>query len=310
MTQSRVRARLNREIGIRLKRSLNDQGALNGSIESALPTPQRFLRALHFLESLSVTDTPSNESGELEEYYERFLFPFFEALPISKAIQTGKGQWGLVFRSEDTSPFSYFESHPEEMKLFFQHMNNLTHAELAHLKEGLPLRADSTLLDLGGGCGSLASGLLKAGRINRVTVLEPIRSIQLFRELNLLAQDSRIEFQGGSFFDLRLSARFDQVLLSWILHDWDDEDCVRILRTANRLLSPSGRLFILEGLLPEDRSGPLSFLDVVVLLHCGGRERTLDDYTRLITRAGLRFEKVIRTAGSRHILCCAKGVDG
>jgi hypothetical protein len=84
----------------------------------------------------------------------------------------------------------------------------------------------------------------------------------------------------------------DLYLLKFILHDWNDEEAVRILRRCREAMRPNGRVIVIERLLGEigePKLAPLADLNMMVLLT--GLERTLEQYCLLFRDAGLRFWK-------------------
>jgi hypothetical protein len=82
------------------------------------------------------------------------------------------------------------------------------------------------------------------------------------------------------------------------MHDYDDADCVRILANVRRAMHPDGRVLVLEAPLPSDDSpGPGRWLDLQVMVLCGGRERTVEEYAGLFAKAGLRL---VRTVATTH----------
>ncbi len=94
----------------------------------------------------------------------------------------------------------------------------------------------------------------------------------------------------------------DAYLLKFILHDWDDDHCVRILANCRRALAQHSRLLIIERLLEppnEGLDGKLSDLSMMVSL--GGQERTRDEFCFLLARAGLTL-RVVRPLPARLAL--------
>jgi C-methyltransferase len=88
----------------------------------------------------------------------------------------------------------------------------------------------------------------------------------------------------------------DLYLLKFVLHDWDDEDSARILTNIRRAMAPTGRLSVVEMVLPgrnEPHIGPLMDLNMMVMT--GGIERTEAEYAALLARAGFRLDRVAAT---------------
>jgi hypothetical protein len=89
----------------------------------------------------------------------------------------------------------------------------------------------------------------------------------------------------------------DLYLLRHLMHDYEDAACIRILTNVRRAMRPQARVLVLEAPLPADDSpGPGRWLDLQVMLLCGGRERTVEDYAGLFGQAGLRLTRTIPTS--------------
>ena len=85
-------------------------------------------------------------------------------------------------------------------------------------------------------------------------------------------------------------------LLSHIIHDWSEDQCLTILGNCRRAMAPSGRLLIVEMVLPAgDAPHPGKMLDLVMLVGPGGQERTEREYGELLDRAGFRLTRVVPT---------------
>ena len=103
----------------------------------------------------------------------------------------------------------------------------------------------------------------------------------------------RVTLQEGSFFEAVPSGA-DIYLLKSIVHDWDDERALGILRSCARAMHPSSRLVLLERKLPERIENPEDAFtavmgDVHMMVVLGGKERTTNQYRDLLTQAGLRM---------------------
>jgi hypothetical protein len=88
----------------------------------------------------------------------------------------------------------------------------------------------------------------------------------------------------------------DAYVLSQILHDWDDERCVAILRQCRRAMPEHGKLLVVELVLPPgDELSLGKWLDLHMLVLLGGRERTAAEYDTLFRAAGFKLERVVPT---------------
>jgi hypothetical protein len=88
----------------------------------------------------------------------------------------------------------------------------------------------------------------------------------------------------------------DAYILSHILHDWHDDQCLTILGHCRKAMKSDGRLLIVEMVLPPgDTPHPGKILDMVILVLIGGQERTEAEYSRLLDKAGFRLVRVVAT---------------
>lgn len=139
----------------------------------------------------------------------------------------------------------------------------------------------SRIVDLGGGTGALARILVGARPDIAVAVVDRPEVIALVEKAAAL---DRVNFTIGDLFEGPLPAG-DAYVLARVLHDWDDADAVRILRHAREYSDTGTKLFVVEMIKPEvGFRGAL--LDLHMLLATGGRERTLPEYTELLSQAG------------------------
>jgi hypothetical protein len=111
----------------------------------------------------------------------------------------------------------------------------------------------------------------------------------------------RTEIVGGDFFESVPAG--DRYLLKFILHDWDDESCVKILRRCREAMEPGGRIAILEFLVGTDGdAGLTALMDLNMLAVANGRERSLPEFDALLDRAGLRRTAVLTTNSPQSII--------
>lgn len=112
----------------------------------------------------------------------------------------------------------------------------------------------------------------------------------------------RIRIESGSFFE-SVPAGADAYLLSHIIHDWGEEQCLNILGNCRRAMSPKALLLLLEMVLPGgDTPHPGKMLDIVMLSLPGGQERTAAEYGALLEKAGFLLTRVVPTASPVSIV--------
>jgi hypothetical protein len=158
------------------------------------------------------------------------------------------------------------------------------------------------VVDVGGGNASLLIAILRAHDGLRGTVIDLAGPAARAEEAIAAACLShRADARAGSFFDA-LPAGAGGYVLSAVLHNWDDEDAVRILRRCADAAAEKGRVFVIEDAVGDARGGaPDTAGDLRMLCYVRGRDRTLDQLGELAGTAGLRVGSVT-AAGSRSIL--------
>lgn len=195
----------------------------------------------------------------------------------------------------------YREQHPEEGAIFDRAMTDATRALSAAIVEVYDFGQFHRIADIAGGHGAqLAAILTRHPGTTGVLFDQPhvVRgAIELLREAGV---EDRCDVVGGSFFETAPSA--DAYLLKHILHDWDDEDCVRILRTLRGAAPVDARLLVIERLVgPANQDPDTKLSDLNMLVGPGGKERTREEFTELFAAAGWRFVDA-HDAGARYII--------
>jgi SAM-dependent methyltransferase len=213
---------------------------------------------------------------------------------LETTVRTGR-PWA-VNEYPDKTPFQVLAEHPADQEVFSQAMAELSEADGPAIAQAYDFGRYQTILDIGGGHGTLARRIAAKAPKARITVNDLPHVIENAREQ--LSGDSlsgQISFHGGSFFDA-LPGPADLCVLKHILHDWDDETAVRILANCRNILSPAGRVLVCEMVIAPGPDGAVAHvLDIEMLVGAGGRERTEAEFSELFSAAGLRLEHVIRT---------------
>jgi hypothetical protein len=190
--------------------------------------------------------------------------------------------------------WSWLGSHPDERRAFDLAMAGGKEWKAERLAR-VGWRAGETIVDVGGGNGSLLVELLRTRPDVRGVVFdlpETERDEEAFPE--------NLEYVAGSFFEQVPPA--DSYVLSAILHDWDDERASAILRTIRASARPGARLLVAETVIAagNEPSGS-KWLDLLMLVLAGGRERTEPEWRALLENAG--FEPVAIEDGLVQATC-------
>jgi len=161
------------------------------------------------------------------------------------------------------------------------------------------------LVDVGGGRGSLLTMLLSAHSGMRGTLVElPATAAFAKRRIAEAGLSQRCSVVAGSFFD-ELPAGASVYLLSFVLHDWSDQDAVRILGRCADAISTDGRILLIERTnIDATRSEDFVGMDLRMLVYFGGRERTVGEFGELVAKAGLIIRRTLRCPSYFSILEC------
>jgi ubiquinone/menaquinone biosynthesis C-methylase UbiE len=194
--------------------------------------------------------------------------------------------------------FNHLEERPDLQKRFNRHMAAVSTYEDRVLAKELPLRQDDHFMDIGGGAGSLVLAALNQHKQATASLFDLPEVID-----NISGKlDHRITPVKGSFFE-PINAKCDAAILKRVLHDWNDEECLKILHNAKNTLKPGGKLLVIETVLQGAEDPPLTRLfDLFLLTLFGGGERSLQDYRDLFEKADLTLSGIINTDCSMSIL--------
>lgn len=200
--------------------------------------------------------------------------PWLQA--VAALDTNGEASFPGVFGDEF---WSWLREHPEERALFDRAMEQGWQGRIERL-DAVGFRGDETVVDVGGGNGSLLRALLERHPELRGLVLDLPETVR-----DEAAFGDRLTFVEGSFFDEVPPG--DVFVLSTILHDWPDEEARRILETVRAAATPGSRLVLIEAVVqPGNEPSGAKWLDLLMLVIAGGRERTEAQWRVLLESAG------------------------
>lgn len=199
--------------------------------------------------------------------------------------------------------FDWLSTDPDREALFSRAMADLTSSLRSGMFEGYNLPPGRTIADIGGSDGSVLIELLtQDGSSERRGIVfdRPATVPSAYPSLADAGLTDRVDVVPGDFFTAVPAA--DIYLLSYILHDWDDEHCRRILSSITAAAS-GARLVIIEGVVPPgDEPHLTKAIDLTMLGMLTGQERSAQEYRDLLGSVGFSLDRIVPTPGPFSIL--------
>jgi hypothetical protein len=213
---------------------------------------------------------------------------------FTDAIRTGRP---VVPELRGKPVFDYLASEPELGEIFNQAMTSGSELSIAPVIAAYDFSPYATVVDVGGGHGRLLAAILAATPHARGILFDQPQVVA--GAPGLLSKhhvEGRVRVVEGSFFDA-IPDGGDAYVLKSVIHDWPDDDAVRILRNVRAAARVGNHILLVELVIPEHNREFLgNWLDLEMLLALAARERTAAEYERLLGRAGFRMTRVVETA--------------
>lgn len=193
-------------------------------------------------------------------------------------------------RAFGDSVWEHFEKHPDEGAQFAKAMREMTAIDVGALSRAYPWPRRGVICDVAGGIGTLLAAILARRKRARGILIDAPRVLaEAEGYLTQRGVRARVERIPGDLFG-ELHARADVYLLKWILHDWNDEACVQILRNLRTTMPSGAKAVAIDQRLDPAFANPITaMVDLHMLVECeGGRERTPSEIHGLMAQAGLR----------------------
>ena len=216
-----------------------------------------------------------------------------------EAVRTGQHQVDVAHG--EANIFDYFSKHLDEASFFTESLTNLSRAAAIDIAAVLDTKGVQLAFDIGGASGDVIRAMMRANPELHGGVFDlphVIPAAAAAAEAEGLGE--RFTTVGGNFFESVPPA--DLYVLKYILHDWDDDECVRILKNCRASLVTGGRIAVVDHLVGEvGQPGLAPLMDMNMLAMTGGREREIGEFDALFSAAGLRRVNV-STAGAFAVI--------
>ncbi len=199
--------------------------------------------------------------------------------------------------------FDHISQSPGLNEQFNKAMTNTAMMQASAILQVYPFPHYKSIVDIGGGHGFFLTTILSRYKHLKGIVFDlphvVTEASSFFEKYNI---SGRTEAIGGSFFD-NIPSGYDLYMLKNILHNWDDESCVKILKNIKKALLPESKLLIIEAHLKDDNNPSFAKMtDLLMMVGLDGRERSKEEYHLLLQKAGFNIKKTYHTVSPLAII--------
>lgn len=278
----------------------------------------RLMRSLAGLGILSEKDdkrfalTPLGEAlksgapGSARASILTFCSPWFMGAmeDLVYSVRTGKTSFEKI---NGKGVFDYLGQRPEEASLFSETMIGVHGSEPAAVAKAYDFSTLGTIVDVGGATGNVLAEILtvhKAPRGILADLPHVVKDAPALLKARGVAE--RISIEAHNFFT-SVPKGGDAYILSHVIHDWSEAQCLTILGNVHKAMPQDARLLLIEMVVPgKDEPHFSKILDMVMLAVPGGEERTADEYRALLDKAGFKLTRVVPTASTVSVIEAVK----
>ena len=207
---------------------------------------------------------------------------------LEEVVHTGKS---IFIDTNGCNPWDYFKQNPEVSEVFNRAMTNLSKNIADAFIESYNFADCESICDVGGGQGFFLSAILeKTPEAKGILFDLPhvIESAKKYLESNNV--QNRIQLISGNLFE-SIPKGYSVYIVKHILHDWNDEKCLEILKSLRKAIPANGKLIILDALISEGNElHPSKWLDLHMMASLDGKERSEADFNNLLSKTGFQLE--------------------
>ena len=205
-------------------------------------------------------------------------------------LRTGKPSFDHVF---GMGFWEYLDSNDEMGDYFNQSMTSRSGGEQRQVVDAYDFSGISKIVDVGGGQGSLISAILQKHPRMQGTLFDMPEVVQgAYGIIEAEGLAERCEVVGGSFFD-EVPSGGEAYILQAVIHDWDDERSLTILKNCRRAIGNNGKLIPVDAIIPPGNEPSRTMQDINMMVLVGGLERTETEFRQLLDAAGFKLANII-----------------
>jgi O-methyltransferase domain/Dimerisation domain len=211
---------------------------------------------------------------------------------LAETVKTGTPAFDRLFGQPY---FDALAADPESGRVWDEGMACFSGMENAPIAHAYEFPRGATVVDVGGGQGGFLAEVLKTDPTLRGVLFDLPEVVETPRELKEAGLLDRCTMSAGNFFEA-LPPGGDLYVFKRVLHDWDDETCVKLLRLCRDVIPANGRLLVVDAVIPPGNDPhPAKIVDMVMMGVLTGRERTEEEFSDLLTAAGFTLNRVTPT---------------
>jgi O-methyltransferase domain/Dimerisation domain len=215
------------------------------------------------------------------------------------SVQTGENAFQNL-NGKDVWQFR--AEHAEYGATFDRAMSQLSRGSADAVIRGYDFSALRHIVDVGGGQGLMLAAILRAHPHMRGTLFDQADVVAGAKAV--LAERGvaeRCDIVGGSFFETAPKGA-DAYLMRVVIHDWEDDEAIAILKVCRHAMGETAKLLLIERLIaPPNEMPAAKFSDLNMLVSPGGRERTREEFSDLFARSGFELTRVF-PAGLQNVI--------
>ncbi|MEL6558426.1 MAG: methyltransferase [Bacteroidota bacterium] len=233
-------------------------------------------------------EVPGSQRNFARMMGSNWMWKVFNNLEYS--IESGESAFGKAFMGSENL-FEYFRNiSPKDGKVFSQAMSGLSYAFDKPLVDAYDFSDVEHVVDLGGAEGRL---------LKMVKASYPSVKTTLFELPNVIPQakasdtEGELDLVGGDFFQ-KIEPSADCYMIKYVLHNWNDDSCIKILDNCRKAIKDNGKLLIMDMLIKEEEQQVFEkSLDIVMLMLLGAKERTREEFESLLEKTNFRINRII-----------------